>query len=422
MAQMRAEISYETPVGLPDGTQLYHSAHRIIAIPDAAESQEAIATLFKLVDGILGAPEEPKKRKVKKANETFNRKVGRFAAGIDFLLAAGFLEGDDPDAEGEAAKGGLLFMPIAYMGRLTDSHHTLAQAASEVGMAAPPLPSGGFNPYASVAQSADTLRAKASAQWKGEADKLRDEVKKRQREMEAKVETAPPIDLQPSAFWLSGGRRLEEVVKETAEAGDADRATDNALMQAQVASAKGCIDQSNLKFESADKKRLAELSRKKVYQFCILRIICPDKSVLQVHFRSGEKGEQVLAAIAPLFTQTVTDAGWYIYQSPPLKKLNPRETLAQAGLSPGANMYLGFEGSTKPAGPYLAPHLASQLGAAPQASQGVVGGPSFSGEAMGWGGGRKLGGTAPAASAAAATPASAAPTASGEAPPQKDWV
>lgn len=398
------EVSYDTPANLPDAAGLFAAAQRLAAIPEASDRQEAISTLFKLVDGVLGAPEEPKKRRVKKGNATFNQKVGRFAAGIDFLLCSGFVEGDDPDAEGDAVQGGLLFMPVAYLMRLTDAHHTLARAAQEAGIAAPPIPGGTFNPFTSSVQAADTTRsAKAPDSWKGEAEKLRDEVKKRQREMQEKVLAAPPIALQPSAFWLASGRRLEEVVRETDTAATEDRQTDNALMQAQVMSAKNAISGGAGKFESADKKRLADLSRKKAHQFCILRVICPDKSVLQAHFRAIETGEGVLEAIKPLLSPHVRELGWYIYQSPPMKRLVPRETLAAAGLTPGANMYLGFEGGLRPEPPFLEPSLAAQLGPAPTESRGVnaSAGPTISGEAMGWGAGKTLGGaSAPSAPSA----------------------
>merc|ERR1712232_902564 len=113
-----------------------------------------------------------------------------------------------------------------------------------------------------------------------------------------KVDLAPPMPLNPSAFWLSAGKRLEDVVREGADPME-DRAADNALLQDQVAAAKQCLQQTST-FESAEKKRLAELSKKKVHARCILRVICPDKSVLQVTFRAGDKGDHVVAQITPL--------------------------------------------------------------------------------------------------------------------------
>lgn len=387
-----AEVSYQIPQGLPDASLMAQAAQRVASLPDPIVREEALLTLFKLLHGVLENPEDFRKRRVKKGNEKFHMKVGRHADAVDFLRGCGFEDGDDEDLPGEAGKGTILIMPVAYFSRLTDAHHTLAQACSEAGVAAPSLPGGTFNPYKSNSQKTDTTRsAKAPEAWKNEAGRIHEEIKKRTQDMKDKVENAPAIDLRPSAFWQASGRRLEEVVRETAEAPEADPSTDNALLQAQVAGAQSSMKSQT--FSSAEKRRLVQLSRTKVYEFCIIRVICPDKSVLQVHFRAGDRGEHVLAQIKPLLAQAVQNAGWYIYQSPPLKRLAPKETLAAAGLTPGANMYLGFEGQ-KPEPPFLAEGLASQLGPPPEGPRGVNApeGPTFSGEAMGWGQGRRLGG------------------------------
>lgn len=390
-----AEVSFDFAQGLPDPITMMHSAQRVAAIPEASEREEAVQTLFKLLDGVLANPEDPKKRKIRKSNEVFKRKAGRHPGAIEFLNCCGFLDSDDPEAPEGEQLGGLLFMPVAYVARLTDAHHTLARCAEEVGLTAPPLPaSKGFNPFQSSVRTTDSSakNPKAPDQWKSEADRLRDEVKKRQRELEEKVHATPAVDLRPSAFWLSAGRRLEDVVRETA-AVDEEKGADSALVSLQVAAAKATISGANSKFESADKKRLSELSGKKVYETCILRVICPDKAVLQVHFRAGDKGEQVKASLEPLLSAQVRESGWYLYQSPPLRRLAPKETLAQAGLTPGANMYLGFEGA-KPGPPYLAESFASQLGPPLQETGRAVSGAQFSGEAMGWGPGQRVGGQA----------------------------
>lgn len=408
---MAAAVSYEKPLDLPDASLLHTASQRLSGIPEAKDREEAFAVLFKLLHGVLGSPDDAKKRRVKKTNATFHQKVGRFAAGIDFLKAVGFVESDDPEAAGDAARNALLSMPVAYLLRLTDAHHTLARAAQEVGIAVPSMPGGGFNPYVSNTQSMDTTQTlKAGEAYKNDLQKTREEVRKRERELQQKVLEAPPIDLKPTAFWLAAGRRLEDVIRET-EPLEEERAADNALLQSQVALAKAAINGSNVKFENADKKRLAELSTKRVHEFCILRVICPDKSVLQVNFRAAERGEKVLEMLAPLLAPSVRQLGWYIYQSPPMKKLGPKETLVAAGFTPGASVYLGFEGGARPPAPYLDPGLVAQLGPPPQ-ERGVTAPASFSGEAMGWGSGKRLGAAAPAVPAGAGcTAAAAAPLA-----------
>eukprot|EP00747_Dinoflagellata_sp_TGD_P028984 gnl/TRDRNA2_/TRDRNA2_133615_c0_seq1.p1 gnl/TRDRNA2_/TRDRNA2_133615_c0~~gnl/TRDRNA2_/TRDRNA2_133615_c0_seq1.p1 ORF type:complete len:461 (+),score=99.32 gnl/TRDRNA2_/TRDRNA2_133615_c0_seq1:50-1384(+) len=417
---MSAEVSYDLPVGLPDPSSMGQASRELLKLPEASERADAINTLFKLVDAILAAPEEAKKRTVKKANETFHRKVGRHPPAIAFLRAVGFVDGDDPDAVGDARRNALLTMPVAYITRLTDAHHTLAMVCPEAGIAAPPLPSSSFNPFQSKSQATDATRevkGKAVEAHKNEADRIRDEVKKRERDLKTTVEQAPPVEMRPTAFWLSAGVRLEHVIKEMEAANEADiraeKAAENALILSQVQAAKATISQGGT-FESADKRRLAELSRKRSHATCILRVVCPDKSVLQVTFRANDKGEHVIAQVGPLLAPHVRETSWYIYQSPPLKKLAPKETLSAAGFCPGATMYLGFDGA-KPGPPFLEASLVQQLGPAPAEEQRGVNapaGPTFSGEAMGWGQGKKLGGSsAAAAPSKAAAPADAAPAA-----------
>lgn len=402
-----AEVSNDVPSGLPDATRLGAAAQRMLQIEDASAREEAISTVFKLLHNILGDLENPKKRKVKKVNATFQRKVGRHGCAVDFLRASGFLEADDAEAEAEEdRKGGLLYMPVAYILRLTDAHHVLAGVAKEAGVSVPAMPGGSFNPCSSMVQSVDTTRsAKAPEAWKTQAESLRDEVKKRERELREEVEQAPEVPLRPAAFWLSAGRRLEEVIRE-AEQDSEERVSDNHLLKEQVASAKQALS-GNHTFESADKKRLAQLQRAKAHQSCVLRIICPDKSVLQVHFRSAEKGEKVLEAIKPLFSDAVQASRWYVYRSPPMERMNPKASLSASGLAPGAVMYLGFDGE-KCGPPFLQADLVDQLGPCREES-GVTAPSSFTGEAMGWGAGHRLGTTSTAAAAAAAESTPSAP-------------
>ncbi|CAE7397482.1 unnamed protein product [Symbiodinium sp. CCMP2592] len=406
------EVSNDVPVSLPDATRLAASGQQLLALEDSSEREEVINTLFKLIHNVLGDPENPKKRRIKKANESFNKKVGRHKAAIEFLRAAGFRDGDDPD-EGKDA---LLIMPIAYTLRLTDAHHNLTALAQQAGLTPPPMPGSGFNPYSSVVQAVDTTRsAKAPESWKSQVDSVRDEVRKRERELQDQVAQAPAVELRPNAFWLSAGRRLEEVIREADKEAE-ERAADNNLLKEQVASVKTAISGTST-FESADKKRLAQLQRAKAHKTCILRIVCPDKSVLQVHFRAAETGSKVVETLRPLLAPSVQGLPWYIYRSPPMERLAPKVTLAAAGLAPGAVMYLGFDdgAGAKPPPPYLAPDLVEQLGPCRPEETGVTAPASFTGEAMGWGAGHRLG-AAPAPKAAAA-PSEAAPAGESAAPP-----
>mmetsp|Transcript_18369 Transcript_18369/g.33290 ORF Transcript_18369/g.33290 Transcript_18369/m.33290 type:complete len:397 (+) Transcript_18369:70-1260(+) len=391
-----AEVSYEFPVGLPDASMFGWAGKRLESIADPAEREDAIMTVFKLIDGVLAEPQNLKKRRVKKQNATFHQKVGRHEGAIDFLRVSGFMDADDPEIEGEDARQALLCMDIAYITRLTDAHHALAQVAKTVGLVPPMLPSsGGFNPYSATVQARDTTRsAKAPEAWKSEAERVREEVRQKERELKEIVDSAPEVALRPTAFWLSAGRRLEEVVRESQEAENAGTAGDAQLVMAQAAAMRKDGAPSDTKFANADKRRLAQLSKVRAHSSCILRVVCPDKSVLQLNFRSADRGDYVLDQIRPLLAAQVQALPWYVYQSPPLKKLSRNETLAAAGFPPGATLYLGFEGE-KPGPPYLSEALVQTLGDMPVDQRGVNGPgiPSnFTGEAMGWGRGQKLGG------------------------------
>jgi len=413
-----AEVSHSLPVGLPDAGQLGTTTQQLVLIPDLEARAEAVQTLFKLIDGVLASPLDEKKRRVKKANDVFHRKVGRHAAAVDFLRVCGFKDADDMDnMDDEAGRNALLSLPIAYMTRLIDAHHSLAMISADAGVSAPTLPVSTevFNPYGQSIQATEsTSTLKVPANRLTEAERVRNQVKKRQQDLQDRVESAPTVPLRPSVFWLSSGRRLEEVIQETCDDGLADvtplpdvKAADAELIRGMMAGAKGAMA-GPANFESADKRRLVELSRTKAHEICVLRVVCPDKSVLQVTFRAADKGEVALAQIGPLLAPHIRAAKWYLYQSPPMRRLDPKESFVKAGLAPGASMYLGFEGD-KPAAPYFEATLTQQLGPAPVPQGGVESVTSFSGEAMGWGSGKKLGaegGPPPSLPAVQATPAS----------------
>mmetsp|Transcript_87794 Transcript_87794/g.204328 ORF Transcript_87794/g.204328 Transcript_87794/m.204328 type:complete len:184 (-) Transcript_87794:94-645(-) len=167
---------------------------------------------------------------------------------------------------------------------------------------------------------------------------------------------AEPVPLCPAAFWLCAGRRLDEVIRETAE-DNSSNATSGTEKEATV------------------HNKAVQVARNRAYGLCILRVVCPDKSVLQVHFRAGDRGEYVETQLAPLWAKHVQRSRWYVYQSPPLRRLAPKETLVAAGLAPGASMYLGFEGE-KPGPPFLEAGLMQQLGPAPHEDHGGAQSPS----------------------------------------------
>lgn len=386
-----AEVSYQPPGDmLPGPSMVLKSMEGIESLPDLDARKLVIQTLFKLVDGVLAAPDDMKKRRVRKGNETFHQRVGQYPAAVGFLNFAGFVDSDDPDVEGDAGRNALLQMPVAFVSRLTDAHQALAQAAEKIGLIAPPIPqnSTSFNPYQSSSTATDTTRkVGAPKRWKGETERLRDEIKHKRDELKEQIDQAPEVPLELTVFWASQGRRLEDVIKAAAYDSESVEGDAN-LLRGQLAAMKSAMAGPHT-FASADKRELADLSRSRTYGKCILRVVCPDKSVLQASFRSASLGKEVVSLLTPHLASHVHAANWYLYHTPPLTRLLPSKTLSVLGLAPGATLYLGFDGD-KPGPPYLSDALVAQLGPYP-ASEPTANKPHISGEGMGWGAGHSLG-------------------------------
>lgn len=327
---MRETVSYQAAESILDTEALKAVAHDLVSISDVQARNDAVQTIFKLIDAIIATPEDSKKRRVKRANEAFHRKAGRHKAAVAFLHAIGFEDVDEPEAhDSETGHSALLVMPTAYVMVLINAHETLARLANAAGLATPELPNH-FNPFQEAIQAVG-LAASTKKEVVKSYTKEEKEARKLLRE---KVDIGPPVDMQPVAFWLAAGKKLQDVIREISrEEGDAvGQATDNMIPLKQGQ--------------------------------CVLRVVCPDKSVLQVRFRAGDSGDHVMNQLGPLLAPHVRRASWYIYTTPPLKRLNPSETLAAAGLAPGASMYLGFDGE-KPESPFLEASLVSQLGDSP---------------------------------------------------------
>lgn len=390
---MATDVSFEVPKGLPDVMVMQSAAKRLGNIPDAGERCAALQTLFRLVDGVLEAPQNAKRRRLKKTNPAFHQKVGRFSAAMEFLRGAGFVDTDDQDTPGEEGRDALLTMPVAYIARLNDAHQTLAAVAGGVGVMSPEIPKtqGIFNPFQVNAQGTDGSRKQAPGgkNFVREAEQVRQEVRKRERELAEAVEHAPEVSLSPSAFWLSAGRRLEDVVRETSLAdGASSRAADDELLREQLSSVRAALAGTTAGFQSADKKRLVELGKTLAHTSCTLRVICPDKAVLQVRFQAKATCKYVMEQLAPLLSPDVCASAWYLYQSPPLRRLGPGESLMSAGLTPGANVYLGFD-AVKPPPPYLSAELMNEMGP-PRVAEVASPAAKFAGEAPGLGAGQGL--------------------------------
>ncbi len=64
-----------------------------MAVPRGTRTlPEAVTTLLKLLDNVVGRPGDLKTRSIRISNATFQSKVGRFSGAVQVLTAAGFEE------------------------------------------------------------------------------------------------------------------------------------------------------------------------------------------------------------------------------------------------------------------------------------------------------------------------------------------
>mmetsp|Transcript_41377 Transcript_41377/g.81059 ORF Transcript_41377/g.81059 Transcript_41377/m.81059 type:complete len:446 (+) Transcript_41377:190-1527(+) len=75
---------------LRKGTIEVDNSDELLAMVNAEDYKGALRTLHKLVNQLVKHPEEENHRRIRRDHEGFIRDIGRFAGGIEFLIAVGF--------------------------------------------------------------------------------------------------------------------------------------------------------------------------------------------------------------------------------------------------------------------------------------------------------------------------------------------
>eukprot|EP01071_Lankesteria_metandrocarpae_P007752 Lankesteria_metandrocarpae@DN4772_c1_g1_i1.p1 len=349
-------------------TTAYSSSYDITSeissvVTDPVESHERIVSCLKLllqvVSNILKHPEDIQKRSLKVSNPTIAQKILTFAAAKRFLLGVGFQEESSSSADLAVAEGRLVLHTV-YISRLVDAYTVVANALSALGVDVPPVQSKAFNPFASnITVSEDKLRFKAvlteSAQ---QQDEVRNELMQRREahnNQQSTLHEPPPLD--PKIFDISelgqmkAALRQLDVAEENLHLDDDIIGREDFNLSALVQMMTG-----GQTFHSRAKTELDEIRRRKTFQLSTLRVLFPDKSVLQLTFDSCTSICKVYDAVKPFLAPSVASAvdGWYLYESPPLRRFKPQDTLKQAGLMPMAMVHFSLEDRTAhKGGPFL---------------------------------------------------------------------
>ncbi|CAD7948173.1 unnamed protein product [Amoebophrya sp. A120] len=327
------------------GVDVEAVAARLMSLASGEELSTCVMTLVKLLDAVLKSPQDESKRSINLGNENFHKRVGRFPAAVEFLEGVGFRR--DPS-------GSKIVMEKAYISRLTDARQILAQVSSRNGLQIqlPPIPMN-FNPFVSsvsttAGSSAGGPQGRAAEKRTQEAAQLQEELSRKRQQLEAmdkpdnSVDDSVPRFLlgPPKLCWTQDLGSLKDAIRDSALDFVGEDENDEDIVRDLV---RGMQGTGAGQFKAREKSELAEFQRKKVYQVVLIRVLFPNKMILEIKCKPNETVRALYAKVGSVL-QLQPDTDFYLYDTPPIRKLTvqSRKTLAAEGLAPGSNLHLGL--------------------------------------------------------------------------------
>ncbi|KAF8820603.1 PUB domain-containing protein [Cardiosporidium cionae] len=310
-----------------------------------------LKTLIRIIHGVLYTPKNAKKRRIRKENHLFQETVGNFPLAMDVLFSCGFVE-----------IGDFLELPVAFIARLTDGYQLLSLIFETHGIPCPPLPeTQTFNPYQTRFSSTNILlrtkRQNLNAEIQ-EGDSLSLEnvqlaIQRRKEILENGGSNVEHVALNPLVFNQSELRHatiasgLEDSRNSTATSSNQEWEDflKNSISMKELLSMKEVLSE-NTQFKSRAKKELETLNKKKIYSQAAVRILFPDKNILQLHFKPTATIQTVYDNLLPFLSTEIQSSQWHIYETPPLRRLNKESTLYEENLVPGGLLHFKLEGKT----------------------------------------------------------------------------
>lgn len=304
------------------------------------EKLEGLECLYRLVNAVLVKPDDASKRKIRKLNPIFHRKVGSKPLCLMVLEGAGFVTETENGEE-------YLELPIAYLSRLTDCSKLLAQTVASLGGTVPEMATTRvFNPYRTNLHTTRT-----------NSDHLPNE-----------HEISPDLDpahinaqiAQERRLRATGGNPkgvvipLNKIIYPSIRA--VPRPKTVALTPHEYEDSSSYLSQAdmiriketligNRQFKSSARERLEQLRKVPLYSQTNLLVIGTDESVLSLNFRPDTKIREVYSIIwnqglSRVFRSLLgTIDNMYLIE-PPARRLESDKTLFQLNLVPNATLRL----------------------------------------------------------------------------------
>ncbi|OII73268.1 uncharacterized protein cubi_02500 [Cryptosporidium ubiquitum] len=377
------EFEYLTPENLEMSPSLYNSIESLVNIP-RDKLKGVTDLLFKIIDSIIKEPRKGKIRRIKMKNPKFASTVGSFVEALNVLKSVGFVQvslktseifGNSEDCSNEEQEE-YIELPVAYISRLTDCHHLLAIFCERNKIDYPKLVPcdlnsidnsnensvkiSHFNPYVSnisstSASSNNEFSRNLMKSAIEERRQIESEIKKRERDMENGIinEFNPQddgniISSKPFVIHSSNIQKFDNLVKEINDIDsqeDLDNDVTSHFEQSEIQRIKDSILGKAPAFKSRTNEYLKSLLKRKVHSHSSIRVVFPDKYILQLQFRPNNTTYDLIQSVKDCINPNISSMNWYVYQSPPILKVNPDKnlTLLKAGFVPNAQLYFKLE-------------------------------------------------------------------------------
>ncbi|KAH8739152.1 hypothetical protein FG386_001019 [Cryptosporidium ryanae] len=365
------EFEYLTPENINMTPSLYNSVESLNLI-DKVSLKSVTDTLFKIIDSIIKEPKKGKIRRIRMNNPKFASTVGKYVQALNVLKSVGFVEVGEMNIKDSSNininSDNYIELPIAYISRLTDCHHLLASLCEKNKIEYPKLVSNdhfiynsnlikvnNFNPYISNISSTSFESKNESSKRLIECAieeryKVEIEIKKREKYIEMGITDSNSEDYicsKPIAFHSSElANKCDKNKIENTDKYEKDQDSDiEYLDKNDIQRIKDAIDGKKSTFKSKSNEYLNILRNKKVYSHTCIRIVFPDKYILQLEFKPNNTTYDLIEAVKECINPNIVLMDWFIYQSPPVIKVLPdkKTLLIKAGLVPNAQLYFKLE-------------------------------------------------------------------------------
>ncbi|OII77651.1 hypothetical protein cand_014670 [Cryptosporidium andersoni] len=332
-------VEYSSPSTVTITPSTMESVNNLTQIPNEA-IERTISILFRIIDGILASPEDGKKRRIRINNPLFHSSIAKYSQALGVLKSVGFIYVDYYSEESDKMEL-YVELPIAYISLLTDCHNFLVALCKKLGISYPKIIPGNFNPY--VAHFSSTNTQNMTRPLEDEFGKLQTQVKEIEALIEKGYDDYEPC-LKPCIIHSSALGDFDEaiqILKQTPEYDDSDTAL---MTRSEVDRLKEFFSEGPT-FKSRVKEYLKTLKKRSIYSHINIRVICPDKYIIQLQFKLNSTTEDLVNAVKCCLNQNILKYNWYIYETPPVVKILPKNsvTLYQCGYAPRTVLYLKVE-------------------------------------------------------------------------------